>query len=114
MSHRLTIPFNTLGPLFEDHRKEYEEAALRVLRSGRYIMGPELEAFEAMFAGYAGGGHCVGVNSGLDALTLGLRAFGIGTGDEVIVQANTYIATVLSITANGATPVFVEDRKSVV
>ena len=102
------IPFNILEPLFRKHAYEYEEAALRVLRSGWYIMGPELEAFEAEFCEYVGSRNCVGVNSGLDALTLGLKALGIGSGDEVIVQANTYIATVLAITANSATPVFVE------
>jgi len=103
-----TIPFNTLTPLFKKHSKEYEETALRVLRSGWYIMGPELEAFEAEFGEYVGSGNCIGVNSGLDALTLALKALGVEPGDEVIVQANTYIATVLAITANNATPVFVE------
>ncbi len=102
------IPFNILEPLFRKHAEEYEEAALRVLRSGWYIMGPELEAFEAEFGEYVGSGHCIGVNSGLDALTLALKTLGVGPGDEVIVQANTYIATVLAITANSATPVFVE------
>lgn len=102
------IPFNTLEPLFRKHAAEYEEAALRILRSGWYIMGPELEAFEYEFANYTGRRFCIGLNSGLDALTLAIRSLGIGPGDEVIVQANTYIATVLAITANSATPVFVE------
>lgn len=99
---------NRLDYMFCKHAEEYEEAALRVLRSGWYIMGPELEAFETEFANYVGRSHCIGVNSGLDALILALRSLGVGPGDEVIVQANTYIATVLAITANGATPVFVE------
>lgn len=103
-----TIPFSALAPLYEQHAEEYDEAALRVLRSGWYIMGKELEAFEGEFAAYLEVSHCVGLNSGLDALILALRALSIGEGDEVIVQANTYIATVLAITANGATPVLVE------
>lgn len=103
-----TVPFTTLAPLYERHNEEYDQAALRVLRSGWYIMGPELEAFEKEFATYTNSSCCIGVNSGLDALTLSLRALGIGQGDEVIVQANTYIATVLAITENGAKPVFVE------
>jgi dTDP-4-amino-4,6-dideoxygalactose transaminase len=102
------IPFSTLKPLYEQHSAEYNEAALRALRSGWYIMGKEVEAFENEFARYIGASHCIGLNSGLDALVLALRALGIGPGDEVIVQANTYIATVLAITENGATPVFVE------
>ncbi len=97
-----------LGRQFEIYRAEYEAAALRVLRSGWYILGSELENFEREFAEYLGVKFCVGVNSGLDALTLTLRALGIGAGAEVIVPANTYIATALAITANGAVPVFVE------
>lgn len=97
-----------LGRQYELHAAEYEEAALRALRSGWYIMGPELEAFEEEFAAYTGAKYAVGLNSGLDALTFSVTALGIGVGDEVIVPANTYIATVLAVTANGATPVFVE------
>jgi len=102
------IPFGTLQPLYERHSGEYNSAALRVLRSGWYIMGNELEAFEKEFASFLGVEFCIGVNSGLDALILSLKALGIGPGDEVIVQANTFIATVLAITANGAVPVFAE------
>ena len=105
---RMKIDLAVLGRQFQLHQKEYEEAALRALRSGWYILGPELEAFEKEFADYIGAKHCIGVASGLDALTLAVRALGIGVGNEVIVPANTYIATVLAITANGATPVFVE------
>jgi dTDP-4-amino-4,6-dideoxygalactose transaminase len=90
------------------YQKEYEEAALRVLRSGWYVLGNEVSEFEKEFAAYTGRKYCVGLNSGLDALIMSVRALGIGKGDEVIVQANTYIATVLGITENGATPVFVE------
>lgn len=104
----MKIDLAVLGRQFELHQAEYEAAALRALRSGWYILGRELEAFEGEFAEYIGAKFCVGVNSGLDALTLSVKALGIGAGDEVIVQANTYIATVLAVTANGATPVFVE------
>lgn len=104
----MEIDLNVLGRQFSLHQEEYEKAALRVMRSGWYILGPEVKAFEAEFAKYVGGKYCVGMNSGLDALTLSVRAMGIGSGDEVIVPANTYIASVLSVTENGATPVFVE------
>ena len=104
----MKIDLAVLGRQFELYQEEYEEAALRVLRSGWYVLGPEVESFEQSFAAYVGRKYCVGVGSGLDALTLSVRALGIGSGDEVIVPANTYIATVLAITANGATPVFVE------
>ena len=90
------------------HQEEYEEAALRVLRSGWYVLGKEVEQFEQEFAAYTGRKYCVGLNSGLDALIMSVRALEIGEGDEVIVQANTYIATVLGITENKAVPVFIE------
>ena len=104
----MQIPFNTLKPGYEKYRDEYIEAATRVLDSGWYTLGHELEAFESEFAEWLGMRHCVGLNSGLDALILAVRALGIKAGDEVIVPANTYIASVLGITENGATPVFVE------
>ncbi|WP_294152897.1 DegT/DnrJ/EryC1/StrS aminotransferase family protein [uncultured Selenomonas sp.] len=104
----MKIDLAVLGRQFELYQEEYEAAALRVLRSGWYVLGPEVESFEQAFAAYVGRKYCIGVGSGLDALTLSVRALGIGAGDEVIVPANTYIATVLAITANGATPVFVE------
>lgn len=69
---------------------EYEEALLRAARSGWYILGNELHLFETRFAAYLGAQYCVGVNSGLDALILAVRALNIGPGDEVIVPANTY------------------------
>jgi dTDP-4-amino-4,6-dideoxygalactose transaminase len=102
------IDFVSLKRQYDLFADEYEEAALRALRSGWYIMGKELEAFEAQFSQYMGAKYCVGLNSGLDALTLAVRALGIGPGDEVIVPANTYIASVLGVTENGASPVFVE------
>ena len=104
----MQIPFNTLKPGYAKYRDEYLEAATRVLDSGWYTLGHELEAFEREFAEWLGMKHCVGLNSGLDALILAVRALGIKAGDEVIVPANTYIASVLGITENGATPVFVE------
>lgn len=93
------------------HQKEYEEKALEVLRSGWYVLGREVEAFENEFARHNGAGCCVGTASGLDALSLALRGLGITAGDEVIVQANTYIASVMSITMNGAVPKFVEPNQ---
>lgn len=102
------VEFVKLKRQYDMFASEYEEAALRALRSGWYIMGNELKAFERRFAAYIGMDHCVGVNSGLDALVLAVRALDIGPGDEVIVPANTYIASILGVTENGATPVFVE------
>ena len=90
------------------YQKEYEEKALEVLRSGWYILGKEVEKFEEEFASYVGTKYSVGVANGLDALWLAFRVLGIGKGDEVIVQGNTYIASVMGITINDATPVFVE------
>src|SRR5215475_8693916 len=78
------------------------------MRSAWYILGPEVEAFEQEFAAYCGAAHCVGVGNGLDALFLILRASGIGPGDEVLVPANTFIATWLAVGHAGATPVPVE------
>ncbi|CAB4891897.1 unannotated protein [freshwater metagenome] len=89
-------------------RDELEGALLRVARSGRYLLGPELEAFEHEFAAFAGARHCVAVGSGLDALTLALRARGIGPGDEVLVPGQTFVATWLAVTAAGATVVPVD------
>ena len=102
------IPFNTLDHVYHLCKEELHEAALRVLGSSWYILGKEVSAFEKSFASFCNTRHCVGLNSGLDALILALRALGIGEGDEVIVPANTFIATVLAITQNGATPVFAE------
>lgn len=107
----MQVKCNVLDRQFQMYQQEYEEAALRVLRSGWYILGNEVKQFEEEFAAYTGRKYCVGLNSGLDALIMTVRALGIGEGDEVIVQANTYIATVLGITENGATPIFVEPDK---
>mgnify|MGYP001623072442 CR=1 FL=1 len=99
---------NRLDRGFFKYQKEFEEKALEVLRSGWYVLGPEVSAFEEEFALYTGAKFCVGLASGLDALWIAFRVLGIGAGDEVIVQGNTYIASVMGITINGATPVFVE------
>lgn len=102
------VPFNTLEPGYRRYREEYIEAATRVMDSGWYVLGKELESFEKEFSNWLGSDYTIGLNSGLDALVLAVRALGIGAEDEVIVPANTYIATVMGITANKATPVFVE------
>ena len=104
----MKVKCNVLDRQFFQYQQEYEEAALRVLRSGWDVLGNEVKQFEEEFAAFTGRKYCVGLNSGLDALIMSVRALGISQGDEVIVQANTYIATVLGITENGAIPVFVE------
>lgn len=104
----MNINFAELHRQFVKYQSEYEEATLRVLRSGWYILGSELSKFEAEYAVYMKSKHCIGVGNGLDALRLALTALDIGDGDEVIVQANTFIATALAITQNGAKPVFVD------
>lgn len=99
---------NRLDQGFYMYQEEFEKKALDILRSGWYILGNEVSSFEKEFADYVGAKHCVGLASGLDALWIAFRILGIGVGDEVIVQGNTYIASVMGITMNGATPVFVE------
>lgn len=102
------IPFLDLKAPHVELRDEIQAAIDRVLSSGWYILGPELETFEAEYATYCGTSHCIGVANGLDALHLALRAMDIGPGDEVIVPSNTYIATWLAVSQCGATPVPVE------
>lgn len=106
------VPFLDLKLLNARHRAELENAFLSVLESGWYIRGEQHTLFEKEFADYCGTSHCIGVANGLDALTLILRGYKemgrLKDGDEVIVPANTYIATILSITVNGLTPVLVE------
>lgn len=99
---------NRLDRGFYQYQQEFEAKAIEVLRSGWYILGNEVKQFEQEFASYVGAKHCVGLASGLDALWIAFRILGIGAGDEVIVQGNTYIASVMGITMNGAAPVFVE------
>ena len=104
----MQVPFLDLGRLHQSIRAPLDAAYHRVMDSGWFIMGPELEAFEAEFAQYCEVKHCIGVGNGLEALHLLLRAYGIGPGDEVIVPSNTFIATWLAVTQCGATPVPVE------
>ncbi len=106
------IPFLDLKTINAQMQEEIEQAALRVLRSGWYILGEELDSFEKQFAQWCGVKHVIGVANGLDALTLTLRAWKelglIKEGDEVIVPANTYIASILAITENRLKPILVE------
>lgn len=102
------IKQNTLDRGFYQYQEEFENKAIEVLRSGWYILGNEVKSFEEEFAAYVGAKYCVGLASGLDALWIAFKVLGIGEGDEVLVQGNTYIASVMGITINGATPVFVE------
>ncbi len=104
----MQVSSNRLDRVFYAHQEEYEKKALDILRSGWYVLGNEVKSFEEEFAERIGSKYCVGLASGLDALWLAFRILGIGKGDEVIVQANTYIASVMGITINGATPIFVE------
>lgn len=99
---------NNLGAAYRELKIEIDEAIHRVLYSGWYSLGPEVEAFEAEWAAYCETHHAVGLANGMDALILALRALDVGPGDEVIVPSNTYIATWLAVSAVGATPVPVE------
>lgn len=103
-----TIPFLDLNAINSMYQEEIKEALYKVLSSGNYILGEELKSFENEFALYCGTAHCIGVANGLDALILIIKAYGFGIGDEIIVPANTYIASILAISANGATPVLVD------
>jgi dTDP-4-amino-4,6-dideoxygalactose transaminase len=104
----MQIPFLDLKADYLELRAELDAAYQRVMDSGWYILGPEVAAFEEELAAYYTTRHAVGVGNGLEALHLILRAYGIGAGDEVIVPANTYIATWLAVSYAGATPVPVE------
>ena len=104
----MRVPFLSLKSVHGEIGPALDEACRRVMRSGWYILGPEVEAFEERFARFCGAKHCVGVANGLDAMVLVLRAWGIGEGHEVIVPSNTYIATWLAVSQVGARPVPVE------
>ena len=104
----MKLPFLDLQPTYAASREAIDAALARVAGSGWFILGKELEAFERQWAGYCGSAHAIGLGNGLDALHLGLRALGVGEGDEVIVPSNTYIATWLAVSQCGATPVPVE------
>lgn len=102
------IKFLDLYAINEQYRPEIDAAIKRTLDSGWYLLGKECEEFEKNFAAYCGVKHAIGVANGLDALNLIIKAYGFGVGDEIIVPANTYIASILAISQNGATPILVE------
>lgn len=102
------VPFLDLKAAYAELKDPLDAAALNSLNSGWYIGGEEVTSFETAFAAYVGAAHCVGVANGLDAITLALRALGVGPGDEVLVPSNTYIATWLAVAQVGARPVPVE------
>jgi dTDP-4-amino-4,6-dideoxygalactose transaminase len=104
----ISIPFYSLAYQHHQIRQELEKALIEVVDSGWYVLGERVARFEKEYADYIGVKHCIGVGNGLDALKISLRALDIGLGDEVIVPANTYIATLLAVTSVGATPVLVE------
>ena len=108
----MQVPFLDLKIPYHELQEELDAAYQRVMESGWFIMGAEVEAFEHEFAAYTETRHCVGVANGLDALHLALRAMDIGAGDEVIVPSNTYIATWLAVSQCGAIPVPVEPLAS--
>ena len=105
---RARVPFLDLSQTYLELKPQLDAAFERVMSSGRYVLGEELEAFEAEFAAFCGARFCAGVANGLEALVLILRAYGIGAGHEVLVPANTFIATWLAVTHAGAVPVPVE------
>lgn len=104
----MNVPFLDLKAATDELSAEIHAAVARVVDSGWYILGPEVEAFEAEYAAFCGAAHCVGVANGLDALKLALIATGVGAGDEVIVPSNTFIATNLAVSQIGAIPCPVE------
>ena len=104
----MKVPFLELKPGYDELRGEFDAAYHRVMDSGWYLLGKELEQFETEFAAYCQADFCVGLGNGLEALHLILRAYDIGVGDEVIVPSNTFIATWLAVSYSGATPMPVE------
>lgn len=107
----MKVPFLDLIPAQSEIATEIDAALARVVHSGQYVLGEEVDLFERGFADFCGARNCVGVGSGLDALMLALRAMEIGSGDEVIVPSNTFIATWLAVSHVGATPVPVEPNQ---
>ena len=104
----MKIPFLDIKTSYIEIKNQIDSAILKVLNSGQYILGDELALFEAEYANYCGTKYCISVGNGLDALKLSLLSMGIGSGDEVIVPSNTYIATWLAVSQCGATPIPVE------
>src|SRR5208337_4302521 len=95
------VPFLDVGATYRELEPELDEAVARVMGSGWYLLGKELEGFESEYATFTGARHCVGVANGLEALVLSLKALEVGAGDEVIVPADTYIATWLAVSYVG-------------
>ena len=108
MIARREVPFLDMKPHYLEIKDELDQAYQRVMESGWYILSEEVEAFEQEFAAYIGSKYCIGAGNGLEALQLALMGYGIGAGAEVIVPANTYIASWLAVSFTGATPVPVE------
>lgn len=104
----MKIPNNRLDRQFQMFKDDYLKKVAEVLESGWYVLGPQVEAFEKEFAAYHNVPYCVGLASGLDALILAFDLLDLKPGDEVIVPANTYIATIMGITRNNLTPIFIE------
>ncbi len=102
------IPAEDLTRQYRAIEGEVRQAIDEVLPTGRYTLGPSLEAFEGELAGFCGVGHAIGISSGTAALQIALAGMGVGPGDEVITQANTYVATAFAVSYLGATPVFVD------
>ena len=109
---KMSVPFASFKPMHEELKEQLENAYRTVMERSYFIQGSECEAFEKEFAVYCESKYCVGVATGLDALYLILKAYGIGAGDEVIVPSNTFIATALAVSYAGATPIFVEPEIS--
>ena len=108
MVSQISVPFLDLHSAYVELKSEIDSAISDVLNSGIYILGEEVTAFESEWANYCGASYAVGLANGLEALTLSLQALDIGPGDEVLVPANTYIATWLAVSSVGAVPVPVE------
>ncbi len=108
MKEKMIIPFSTVSVMHDEIRTELDAAYERVMNRAWYIQGEECKRFEEEYATYIGAKHCVGVGNGLDAISLILRAMEIGEGDEVIVPANTFIATALAVSYVGAMPVLID------
>ena len=104
----MKIEYENLKKVNESLFEKYEESFANFIKSGWYILGEQVKLFEQDFANYCDTKYCVGVASGLDALILALKSFGLDKGSEVIVPSNTYIATILAILNNGLVPVMVE------
>jgi dTDP-4-amino-4,6-dideoxygalactose transaminase len=104
----MNIPFLDLHASYKELEVEIDSAVKRVLNSGFYVLGTEVEVFESEYAQFCDANYCVGVGNGLDAIYISLKALGVGVGDEVLVPTNTYIATWLAVSQCGAKPVPVE------